>query len=306
MAHKQTPEGATPRPVTFEVQWPGPLDLPMCLESFRRWGDDGIDYWDGEIWIRTVQLEEQLVPFACRVTGTLHAPKADVTVDDPTHAAAVAQAVQEMILTAPEAFAELQTVDPVIAKLEARFAGIRPILQGDLFTTLIRSISAQQVNLHWAATTRRRLAEAYGNPHCMAGHRVYSFAPQRLAEANPADLRKLQFTTRKAEYIIDLARCIARGTLQLEHLRQLSDEVVIDQLTQLRGIGRWTAEWFLARGLGRPCVVGGDLGVRKAIGAVYLQGDMPSETDVRRLTQHWGAAAHIAQQLVLHTLNQRL
>ena len=110
---------------------------------------------------------------------------------------------------------------------------------------------------------------------------------------NPADLRKLQFTTRKAEYIVDLARCIARGTLQLEHLRQLSDEAVIDQLTQLRGIGRWTAEWFIARGLGRPCVVGGDLGV-------------PSETDVRRLTQHWGAAAHIAQQLVLHTLNQRL
>lgn len=306
MTHRKKSRGVSQRPATFEVTWPAPLDLPACLESFRRWGPDGIDYWDGKIWVRTVRVKEQIVPFVCKVTGTLREPKADITIDDSAYTDAVAQAVREMIISASKAFSELLTVDPAIAKLEVQFKGIRPILQGDLFTNLIRSISAQQVNLRWAATTRRRLAEAYGNLHCIAGHRVYSLVPQRLAEANPADLRALQFTNRKAEYIINLARCVAQGAVRLEHLKQLSNEAVVDSLTQLRGIGRWTAEWFLARGLGRPCVVGGDLGVRKAIGAVYLQGEMPSETEVRRLTQHWGAAAGVAQQLVLHTLNQRL
>jgi DNA-3-methyladenine glycosylase II len=78
---------------------------------------------------------------------------------------------------------------------------------------------------------------------------------------------------------------------------------VIDVLTKLRGIGKWTAEWFLARGLGRPRVVAGDLGVRKAIGAAYLDGAMPTEDEVRQLTSHWQGAAGVAQQLVLQGLN---
>jgi len=69
------------------------------------------------------------------------------------------------------------------------------------------------------------------------------------------------------------------------------------------GIGRWTAEWLLARTLGRPRVVAGDLGVRKAVGAAYLDGRMPSEAEVRAATAHWGPAAGVAQQLLLHWLS---
>ena len=76
---------------------------------------------------------------------------------------------------------------------------------------------------------------------------------------------------------------------------------MIAHLTQLPGIGRWSAEWFLARTLGRPRVVAGDLGVRKAIGRLYQVG-MPSEDETRRLTEHWGPAANVAQALALHDL----
>ena len=81
-----------------------------------------------------------------------------------------------------------------------------------------------------------------------------------------------------------------------------ADAMVIARLTALRGLGLWTAEWFLARALGRPRVAAGDLGVRKAVGAIYLQGQMPTEAHVRELTAHWGEAAGVAQQLVLHAL----
>jgi DNA-3-methyladenine glycosylase II len=229
-----------------------------------------------------------------------------VTVAHATHAIAIEQTVRAMFITAPDPLAELTAIDPVIARLEARYAGLRPVLQSDLLTALIRAISAQQVNLRWATITRRRLAEAFGYQHTLGPHQVFSLDPTRLAAADVTALRTLQFTTRKAEYIVALATAVTTGTLDLDALRHQSDADVITCLTACRGLGRWTAEWFLARALGRPRVVAGDLGVRKAVGAAYLNGRLPSETEVRELTSHWGAAASVAQQILLHALSQGL
>ena len=77
---------------------------------------------------------------------------------------------------------------------------------------------------------------------------------------------------------------------------------MIGELIRLRGIGRWSAEWILARTFGRPVVVAGDLGVRKAVARAYLGAPIASETEVRRATGHWGAAATIAQALLLEGL----
>jgi DNA-3-methyladenine glycosylase II len=288
---------------SFSVQWPGPLDIAMCVEGFRRWGFDGIDYWDGQVWVRTIQLGGRQAIVACVPSGTVTSPTADLHVSDESDVDAIKTVVQGLFVAAHEAFENLLAEDPVIARLESRCTGLRPVLQGDLFTNLIRSITAQQVNLRWAATTRLRLAERFGEPRTILGRRVFSIKPDRLAAADPRVLRALQLTTRKAEYIVNLARCVAEGKIDLDALRAQPDEAVIERLTQLRGIGRWTAEWFLARGLGRPRVVAGDLGVRKAVGAAYLQGAMPSEAEVRRLTSHWQEAAGVAQQLVLQGLN---
>jgi DNA-3-methyladenine glycosylase II len=71
---------------------------------------------------------------------------------------------------------------------------------------------------------------------------------------------------------------------------------------RIRGIGRWSAEWVLARTLGRPRVVAGDLGVRKAVGLAYLGTTAPSEAEVRAATAHWGESAGVAQALLLHAL----
>jgi DNA-3-methyladenine glycosylase II len=303
---KQSTRGRTNNPATqhtFEVRWSGPLNISSSLEIFRRWGDDLIDRWDGCILMRTTRVQRQTVPFACTIIGTIEEPAAEVTVADPDHASPVEHVVKGMFITAPEALADLAAIDPVIARLEERYRGVRPVLQSDLMTALIRSISAQQVNLTWAATTRRRLAEAFGHQHTLGTHRVVSLESARLAAASVDALRALQFTTRKAEYITALALAVQEGTCDLMALREQSDAEVIRHLTHIRGIGRWTAEWFLARALGRPCVVAGDLGVRKAVGAGYLQGRLASEAEVRELTAHWGEAAGVAQQLMLHALS---
>lgn len=284
---------------TFDIALPGPLDIPASLELFRGSGDDLLDRWDGTTFIRTLPVGTHSVAFACTIHGTREEPLLRVVLEDTRWQSQVEQAVKAMFVYPPASFTELLQADPVIARLEKSYLGLRPVLQFDLLAALIRSISAQQVNLRWATTTRRRLAEAFGEKHVVGGHIVYSLNAARLAAATPADIRALQFTTRKAEYIIGVAEAIANGRLSHIDLAALPDEEIIERLTSLRGIGRWTAEWLLARVLGRPCVVAGDLAVRKAVGLAYLDKPLPSEREVRACTAHWGLSAGIAQVLLL-------
>ncbi|HUY76002.1 MAG TPA: hypothetical protein VMV29_04485 [Ktedonobacterales bacterium] len=296
---------------SFVVHLVGPIDFAASLEMFRRNGDDLLDRWDGATLIRTLPVGERSVAFACAPEGTADAPALRVVVADQAYRATVERALQRMFPPMPPDFAALRQRDPVIERLAARYPGLRPVLQFDLLAALVRSISAQQVNLRWASTTRRRLAETFGDWHTFgpAGAKgsweVYSLGAATLAAADPTALRALQFTTRKAEYIVGVAQAVASGNLDLAQLATLPDDAVITQLSALRGIGRWTAEWILARTLGRPRVVAGDLGVRKAVGIAYLSGlgdPMPSEDAVREATAHWGASALVAQNLLLHGL----
>jgi DNA-3-methyladenine glycosylase II len=228
-----------------------------------------------------------------------------VVVEDREYAEPIEAAARAAFVQAPREFSNLVRTDPVVARLAARYRGLRPVLQLNLLVALIRCVSAQQVNLRWAAETRRRLAERFGDRHTVDGAVVYSFNAEQLASARPAEIRALQFTNRKAEYIVALAQATAEGRLTLERFQALADDQVVAELVVLRGIGLWTAEWVLARTLGRPRVVAGDLGVRKAVGIAYGKGPMPHEDEVRRLTAHWGRSAAHVQAMLLHALGEK-
>ena len=193
--------------------------------------------------------------------------------------------------------------DPIVAELLDRFLGFRPPLVVDPFESIITSISAQQVNLKWAATTRARLVHRFGNKEHIDGVEVWAFpAAGRLAEAEPSELRSLQFTWRKSEFIIGVARAAVAG--KLEGLDDLTSEEVASRMMALRGVGRWTADWLLARCLGRPnAVAAGDLGVRKAVSFHYLSEEnvVPEEV-VREAAAAWGDAANWVTHLLLEAL----
>jgi DNA-3-methyladenine glycosylase II len=104
--------------------------------------------------------------------------------------------------------------------------------------------------------------------------------------------------------LVAVAETLVSDRLSVEVLSALPDEEVVERLTAIRGIGRWSAEWVLARALGRARVVAGDLGVRKAVGLAYLNGALPTEQEVRRLTSHWGESAGTAQAVLLHALGE--
>jgi len=289
--------------VDLRVDVAGPIDLPASLRPLGRWGDDGIDRWDGTTLVRTAVLDDSLlVPYAARVLGDPNAAALGITVAAAANGRSVeiVDAVRATFVSVHhQALNALAGADPRVALLVERYRGIAPVLIPDPFTALIRSISAQQVNLTWAATVRRRLAELYGVRHEIAGTFVYSLKAESMARATIDELRAIQLTTAKARSVIDVAEAGVRGELSRTELAELSDEDVIERLTRLRGIGRWSAEWFLARTLGRPRVVAGDLGVRKAVGRLYDAGPLPVEDEVRRLTAHWGEAATVVQALAL-------
>lgn len=287
---------------TADVVLPGPLDVPRSLEVFRRWGDDLADRWDGEVLVRTLRHDGAIVAWAATPAGDTVSPRLRVTVDDPAHLDAAVAAAEGLFVTAPEAFEALCAADPVVAAVEGGHPGVRGYREPDLLTAVVRLISAQQVNLRWAATTRARLLRATGVVRSVGGREVWALDPQRLARTEPAALRALQFTTRKAEYIVGAAVEVTSGRLDMGTLREQDDAAIVSRLTAVHGLGRWTAEWVLARTLGRPVVVAGDLGVRKAVGAAYLGGGMPSEAEVRAATAHWGGGAAVAQAVLLHTL----
>lgn len=184
------------------------------------------------------------------------------------------------------AFSAWAAGDELLASLAARFVGFRPTLAPDPFEMLVGAITAQQVSLFSAVAIRNRLVERFGR---RVG-RVWSFPTrERLAAAAEEELFLLGFSRRKAEYVTGLAR----SDLDLAGLAHLPDEEVKQQLTALRGLGEWTADWFLARHLGRPHAwPAGDLALRKAVRALY------GDVDVRAT----GARFEPFQNLTAHYL----
>jgi DNA-3-methyladenine glycosylase II len=174
--------------------------------------------------------------------------------------------------------------DERLASLVVRFTGFRPTLAPDPFEMLVGAITAQQVSLFAAVAIRNRLVERFGE---RVG-RVWAFPPrERLAAASEDELFALGFSRRKAEYVIGLAR----SDLDLAGLVLLPDEEVQARLTALRGLGEWTADWFLARHLGRPRAwPAGDLALRKAVRALY--GDVDVRATGARFDPFQNLTAH--------------
>ena len=283
-----------------DVPLEGPLDVPRSLEVLRRWGDDLLARWDGAVLRRVLPTADGPVAVAVRSAGTVAAPRLAGVAERA--ADGLEQAVAATFVPGSPAWPALVAADPVLARAEAAAPGVRSVRYPDPLIALVRAVTAQQVNLTFATTLRRRLAEAYGIEHAVGGGVVRRLDPERLAEAPVAELRALQLSTAKATAVVGLAAAALGGELALERFAGRPDAEVVADLTSHRGIGRWTADWFLVRVLGQPAVVAGDLAVRKAVGRAYFDGRMPSEAEVREATAHWGPAAAVAQQVLLEAL----
>jgi DNA-3-methyladenine glycosylase II len=291
----------------FSIRPKGPFDLDLTLQRYRLFGDDAAHPYVDGVYQRVIEIDGRLWVYALRGGGSATEALIQVQIlggrAQARHQGAVEAEVQRSLSLDIdlEPFYRWAGADPTLAQLIARYYGMRPPRAPTLFEALVTSISAQQVNLTFATTTRSRLIKRFGPSVTVEGRMFYGFpTPQSLAEASLQDLRDMQFSWRKAEYIVNLARLVVTGELKFEEFPQLSNDEIIERITQLKGLGRWTADWLLARGLGRVDVIAaGDLGVRKAVGKFYFNGQAPSIEEVRMFATRWGAFQSLAVHYLL-------
>jgi len=291
----------------LRVSLPSPTDFTLCVRRYAAFGRDEANRLDEAGVLRFVHaLDGDRYLATVRSVGTPAAPAARVEIlgTAPPGAQVRARVSQEVRwrLGAPFDLASFEKAvrrDPVLSRLVKEFRGYRPPLAPDPFESLVTSISAQQVNLAFAFATRSRLVRAFG-PAVRApdGEVFHAFpSPADLAGARASRLRAMQFSGTKTRAILELARRLRREPMLLDAARDLEEARIHDTLVAMHGIGRWTVDWFLARGLGRPeAWPAGDLGVRKAVAHFYFGGEDRPEETVRafgeRFAGHRNLAAH--------------
>jgi DNA-3-methyladenine glycosylase II len=283
-----------------------PTDVPATLARFHLWGEDPANRLSNGVFRRAVKVDGRWRGYELRWAGGRDDPRLMISVPGARSGRAVEAALAEvrricgLDLDLP-AFYRAAAGDPALGRLVRSLYGLRPTLAARPFEMLVGSVCAQQVNLPFAFSVRARLVRRFGTPVAVGGETVYAFPePEVLARARVADLRRMQFTTRKAEYIVGLGRAVVSGELDLDGLSPLANDRVIEAITGLRGFGRWTAEWFLARGLGRGDVCpAGDLGVAKAFAHFYNRGRRLGEEAIRRRAAAWGPHQNLAVHYLL-------
>jgi len=289
----------------------GPLDAGATLARFHLWGEDPANHLEGNALLRVLRFGDRLVAYEVRAGGTVGEPRLAVRAPGVRDAAirdAVTREVRQLFGLDFDlgGFYRMAKGDPALAALVEPLWGLRPTVAPSPLEMLVGSITAQQVNLQFAFACRARLVRRYGTPVGFGRHTVYAFPDAAtLARARLGDLRAMKYSRRKGEYIRDLAGAVVSGEVDLAQLASAPNEEVVERLTRQRGLGRWTADWFLARGLGRGDVCpAGDLAVRKAFERYYGRGRSLSEDAIRRRARAWGEHQNLAVHYLLAGLRR--
>jgi DNA-3-methyladenine glycosylase II len=172
-----------------------------------------------------------------------------------------------------------------LAPLFARYEGLPLVLDFDLYFCLMKCFIHQQLHLKVGYRLTERFVKTFGEER--DGVWFYP-RPEDIAARSYDDLRALQLSRRKAEYIVDVSRLIADGTLRLDDLEQMEDGEVMERLTAIRGIGPWTVQNFLLFGLGRPNVFPpADIGLQRAVEQLFQLPKRPTASELALLGERW-------------------
>ena len=260
------------------LEVPEPFDFDLTTERFRAFGPDLANLWADGALHRVVGAREVRIEPA---RGGVRVEP----LDNETRPVVGKLLGLEFDLAR---FYDWAQGDPVLKDLTTRLAGFRPPLAPDPFETLVSSITAQQISLFAAFAIRTRLIERFGR---RVG-RAYAFpTAERLRGAEPDELLALGFSRRKAEYVLG----VAEEPVDLDELASLPDDEVVRRLVAIRGIGEWTAQWFLARHLARPRAWPvGDVALDKAVRAFY-----PEALDIRAFGERFDPFQNLTAHYLL-------
>jgi DNA-3-methyladenine glycosylase II len=278
-----------------------PFRLDLTAWALRRRAHNTIDRWDGRVYRRALSLDGEAVALSVIQDGPLDAPRLAMTLSGgqiDRRAATIARETLDGLLGLTvdlSAFATMAAGDPLLDRLSRRLRGLKPPRFPTVFEALVNGIACQQLSLDVGIHLLNRLTTARGRPVPEDADGLRAFpGPRDLASAAPAELNGMGFSSAKARTIVETAEAVVHGDLDLESLGGLDDRTVVERLTSLRGVGRWTAEYVMLRGLGRLHVFpGDDVGARNKLGR-FLDIDSPLDYEgIARLLARWNPFAGV-------------
>ena len=274
-----------------------PYSLPLTASRFCRFPEI-IDRFDGATYRRLLLVHGQPHLLSVTQTGTPLQATLQVRItgagSDSDSARSGARQVIERALGTPtdvRPFYRALKHDPILGSCIRAFTGLRIAGWPDVWEAVASTVLCQQVNLAFAYGIRQELAKALGFHAQFNGESFYAFpAPQSIVEAGVHRLRQFRLSQAKAETLGRLAAAFSPGgDLSDSELRKLPDDAVIERLTAIKGVGIWTAETVLLRGLGRvDAFPAGDLGVVKYLAQGLLgRAEPATEKEMRRYAESW-------------------
>jgi DNA-3-methyladenine glycosylase II len=281
--------------IGFFLEPTPPFRLDLTVWVLRRRPDNAWDRWDGQAYRRLLILDDQPAEVAVTQAGPPDAPRlrvAAVSARLPADAAATITAALERLLGLRSdltAFYEVAGTHSRLWRLAQTYRGFKPPRFLSLFEALVNAIACQQLTLTVGIRLLNRLSQRHGAAFLGTEATAHAFPrPQDLAAVDIEDLRAMGYSRHKALAMLELANAIVGGRLDLESLGSLDDEAAQQGLLQLRGVGRWTAEYVLLRGIGRLHIFpGDDVGARNNLRRRLRVPEPLDYVDVGRLVGAW-------------------
>ena len=313
---RQTPvwtQGPTSDRHRFEIEPCGPFRLDLTAWALRRNARNAVDRWDAATYARVVSLHDGPAALSVTQIAGPDAPRLSVllasgSIDTPADALA-RSAVNRLLGLSVDLspFAAMAASDPLLGPLAARMRGFKPPRFPTVFEALVNGVACQQLSLAVGIQLLNRLAAARGKATSDSPDGPRAFPdPDDLASLEPADIKRHGFSSAKARTIIDTARAVVADDFDLEALARFDDGAAIERLTSLHGVGRWTAEYVLLRGLGRLHIFpGDDVGAHNKLRRLFGIDAPLDHQAVERLVAPWHPYAGVVYfHLLLDSLSQ--
>jgi len=277
----------------FFIKPKPPFNFELVASLYSRFSVQCVDIYNGEVYERALRVNDKICLVRVKSIGSIDRPKLLVEVfPDTVEKRLILERIKWMLGMTDdiEGFYKIAKRDKKFAPIIKNLCGLRAPKTSTVFEALIIAISEQQIALPVAIALRKRLVEKYGESIKVNGKKYYTFPnPESLAKAKAEDIKKLKFSLKKSEYIVDVSKKVANGEINLEKMKNLNKERILDELTKVRGIGLWTVEYMMCRGMGRyDALPANDLGLRTSLTKYFDRKERVSEQEARRFLEPFG------------------
>jgi DNA-3-methyladenine glycosylase II len=274
-----------------------PFSFDLSSKIFAN-GDKQIRHCENDQFWQVIRVNGKLILVTVEAAGTVDKPEVSVelksdsaiTAEDRKKAETAVNAIFSLDLDL-KLFYETVKDDKIMEGLTRKLWGLKSPTTPTVFEALVDSIVEQQISLKVANSIEVKIIKNFGENLDLDGDVYYAYpTPQRLATVSIEELRQCGLSFRKGEYIKGASTLIMEGKMDLEKLKNYEQsEQIIKELDEIKGIGVWTAELTMLRGMRRlEALPADDLGLRRDISRYYRDGKVITSAEARRIAEGWG------------------